>query len=207
MGKAKSKKHQKKTTQPVRKPKALTRKEQRKEQRKLFKQEKHIFHLKKHGKTLPEIAPDGPIKPEHKVDPVQRQKEKDAKKKEKDEKFKKAQDKQRKLQMELANQEEEQTIKKLEKQLKLNKRKTKGLPASFKEDGLDYLLDVLDADTLQNLGSDDESDLVNTNYTRRHLLQVCSPAPSPQWLDLPRPMQNTEKFNVKTSFYVSYILR
>ena len=62
--------------------------------------------------------------------------------------------------MAAANEKEEQTIKKLEKQLKLNKRKTKGLPASFKEDGLDYLLDVLDADNLQNLGSDDESDLV-----------------------------------------------
>lgn len=49
-----------------------------------------------------------------------------------------------------------QTIKKLEKQLKLNKRKTKTLPTSFKDDGLDYLLDVLDPENLQNLDSDDE---------------------------------------------------
>ena len=104
-----------------------------------------------------------PLPPQTIVPPTP--KEKEVKKKEKDEKFRKAQEKQRKLQMELANQEEEQTIKKLEKQLKLNKRKTKGLPASFKEDGLDYLLDVLDADTLQNLGSDDDSDMVTSAST------------------------------------------
>lgn len=52
-----------------------------------------------------------------------------------------------------------QAIKKLEKQLKLKKRKGKGLPTSFKEDGLDYLLDVLDPEKLQNLDSDDDEEM------------------------------------------------
>jgi len=56
-----------------------------------------------------------------------------------------------------------QAIKKLEKQLKLNKRKGKGLPASFKDDGLDYLLDALDPDKLQNVESDDEDFATVTN--------------------------------------------
>ena len=42
-----------------------------------------------------------------------------------------------------ANREDDKTIKELEKQLHLNKRKKKGtLPASFKEDGLDCILDA-----------------------------------------------------------------
>lgn len=45
--------------------------------------------------------------------------------------------KQRKQQLLEANAEEDQTIRKLEKQLKLNKRKTKAVPKSFSEDGLD----------------------------------------------------------------------
>ena len=40
-----------------------------------------------------------------------------------------------------ANLEEDRIIKKLEKQLKLNKRKKKTIPKSFAADGLDYLLD------------------------------------------------------------------
>lgn len=40
-----------------------------------------------------------------------------------------------------ANLEEDKIIKKLEKQLKLNKRKKKTIPKSFAADGLDYLLD------------------------------------------------------------------
>ena len=161
MGKPKSKKNQKKLNQQqLRKPKVLTRKEQRKEKRKLEKQVKHNHYQLKYGKTAPkESDPEVTQNPE-KIDPVQRQKEKELIKKSKDEKMKKAQEKQRKIQMAVANEEEEKTIKKLEKQLKMNKRKTKGLPASFKEDGLDYLLDVLDADTLQNMDSDDDSEMV-----------------------------------------------
>lgn len=52
--------------------------------------------------------------------------------------------KQRHKQMIEANWEEDKNIKKLEKQLKLNKRKTKSIPKTFAEDGLDckYLIDI-----------------------------------------------------------------
>lgn len=43
----------------------------------------------------------------------------------------------RKKQMIAANEEEDKNIKKLEKLLKLNKRKSKSLPKSFTDDGLD----------------------------------------------------------------------
>ncbi|CAL1287966.1 unnamed protein product [Larinioides sclopetarius] len=51
----------------------------------------------------------------------------------------------RKKQLLEANKEEEKTIKRMEKLLKLNKRKKKKLPSSFKDEGLDYLLDVIES--------------------------------------------------------------
>ena len=39
-----------------------------------------------------------------------------------------------------ANKAEERAIKQLEKQLKMNRRKSKSLPTSFKNDGLDCIL-------------------------------------------------------------------
>ncbi|CAG2057790.1 unnamed protein product [Timema podura] len=72
-------------------------------------------------------------------------------------------------QMKEANEEEDKIIKKLEKQLKLNKRKSKTVPKSFALDGLDYLLEVCDEanrqnvvaaeQNLQDFGSDFEEDL------------------------------------------------
>nr|CAD7571700.1 unnamed protein product [Timema californicum] len=71
--------------------------------------------------------------------------------------------------MKEANEEEDKIIKKLEKQLKLNKRKSKTVPKSFALDGLDYLLEVCDEANRQNVvaaeqnmqdfGSDFEEDL------------------------------------------------
>lgn len=43
----------------------------------------------------------------------------------------------RKRQLIEANAEEDKNIKRLEKQLKLNKRKSKAIPRSFVDDGLD----------------------------------------------------------------------
>ena len=48
--------------------------------------------------------------------------------------------KQRIKQLIRANKDEDKEIKKLEKQLKLNKRKSKSVPKSFAEDGLDCIL-------------------------------------------------------------------
>ncbi|KAK4873571.1 hypothetical protein RN001_012931 [Aquatica leii] len=56
---------------------------------------------------------------------------------------------QRNEQLLSANAEEDRNIKRLEKQLHLNKRKSKSTPKSFIEDGLDYLLEVCDSKNLE----------------------------------------------------------
>uniref|UniRef100_A0A146LKF4 Nucleolar MIF4G domain-containing protein 1 n=1 Tax=Lygus hesperus TaxID=30085 RepID=A0A146LKF4_LYGHE len=61
----------------------------------------------------------------------------------------KAMRKQRNRQLRDANKKEEKTIKLLEKQLKLNKRKNKSIPRSFVDSGLDYILDVCDSSKVQ----------------------------------------------------------
>merc|ERR550519_2768995 len=72
--------------------------------------------------------------------------------------LKRQQKKQRKLQLKVANEEEERNIKMLEKQLGLKKRKSKNLPKAFADDGLDFLLDAVDPDKLENLGDLSDSD-------------------------------------------------
>jgi len=68
------------------------------------------------------------------------------------------QKKQRRRQLTLANEEEMVNIKQLEKQLGLKKRKSKNLPKSFLDDGLDYILDACDSAKLEAMGdiSEDE---------------------------------------------------
>ncbi|KAF6212858.1 hypothetical protein GE061_010568 [Apolygus lucorum] len=61
----------------------------------------------------------------------------------------KAMRKQRNRQLRDANKKEEKTIKLLEKQLKLNKRKNQSVPRSFIDSGLDYILDVCDSSKVQ----------------------------------------------------------
>ena len=60
------------------------------------------------------------------------------------ENIEKEQKQQRVKQLRIANKLEDKNIKKIEKQLKLNKRKSKNLPKSFVDDGLDFLLDICD---------------------------------------------------------------
>ena len=60
------------------------------------------------------------------------------------ENIEKEQKQQRVKQLRIANKLEEKNIKKIEKQLRLNKRKSKNLPKSFVDDGLDFLLDICD---------------------------------------------------------------
>merc|ERR1719369_275674 len=68
------------------------------------------------------------------------------------------QKKQRKKQLNQANEEELKNIKQLEKQLGLKKRKSKNLPKSFLDDGLDYILDACDSAKLGQMNdlSEDE---------------------------------------------------
>ncbi|XP_077592327.1 nucleolar MIF4G domain-containing protein 1 [Stigmatopora nigra] len=66
-----------------------------------------------------------------------------------------------------ANEQEDQEIKKLERVLKLNKRKNKKtLPQSFVDDGLDYILGALDSGTLGAgmYDSDDNMDLAKDKF-------------------------------------------
>ncbi|XP_037135342.1 nucleolar MIF4G domain-containing protein 1 isoform X1 [Syngnathus acus] len=63
-----------------------------------------------------------------------------------------------------ANEQEEREIKKLERYLKLNKRKNKkSIPQSFVADGLDYILGALHSGTYD---SDDNMDLAKDNFER-----------------------------------------
>lgn len=65
-------------------------------------------------------------------------------------KLRKEQQKQRKRRLIQDNIEEDKNLRRLEKQLKLNKRKNKKtLPKSFVDDGLDFLLEVCDGNNLQ----------------------------------------------------------
>jgi nucleolar MIF4G domain-containing protein 1 len=65
-------------------------------------------------------------------------------------KLQKEMNKQRKKQLLQANLEEDRNIKQLEKQLKLNKRKSKSIPTSFATDGLDYLLEACDLENMKS---------------------------------------------------------
>ena len=70
---------------------------------------------------------------------------------------------QRKKMLIEANKEEEENLKKLEKQLNLNKSrkknkdKEKKLPKSFSEDGLSYILDACDGDKLSKFNLEELS--------------------------------------------------
>ncbi|KAK0090494.1 hypothetical protein PV325_013400 [Microctonus aethiopoides] len=87
-------------------------------------------------------------------------------KKEREKRLEIQREKHRKAQLAEDNEKEDRVIKQLEKQLKLNKRKSKSTPKSFAADGLDYLLDFCNDENRklavetekQLLGVDVESD-------------------------------------------------
>uniref|UniRef100_A0A0P5DIJ3 Nucleolar MIF4G domain-containing protein n=1 Tax=Daphnia magna TaxID=35525 RepID=A0A0P5DIJ3_9CRUS len=63
--------------------------------------------------------------------------------------------KQRTKQLKIANKLEDKNIKKIEKQLKLHKRKSKGVPKSFIDDGLDFLLEICDPESRSKLAKEE----------------------------------------------------
>ncbi|XP_066139516.1 nucleolar MIF4G domain-containing protein 1 homolog isoform X2 [Euwallacea fornicatus] len=81
--------------------------------------------------------------------------------------------KQRKKQLLRENEKEDATIRKLEKQLKLHKRKSKSVPQSFVTDGLDYLLEVCDVEYMKNSATA-EQDLndINDNFEEDYILMT-----------------------------------
>ncbi|XP_071942188.1 nucleolar MIF4G domain-containing protein 1-like [Antedon mediterranea] len=130
-----------------------SRKERRKEAKKLKKVKIQAFHTKKQKIQVVEKTEE--------VKSVKKKKKKTVAKKEGNNK--KKEETLKKAQLLEQNEKEDKLIKKLEKSLKFRKKKKtkeKLLPMVFKQDGLDYLLDVCDSEKIKAFeDSDLESDL------------------------------------------------
>ncbi|XP_040583075.1 nucleolar MIF4G domain-containing protein 1 homolog [Lepeophtheirus salmonis] len=127
-----------------------SRKERRKDTRSLKKKLKADRYLRLKGAKTPSISEPEPLVVE-KI-PV--------KKDNKEKKARKEAEKQRRRRLKEDNDLEEANIKQLSKKLGLNKRKSKNpIPKSFLDDGLDFLLNAVDSEKMNNmLLSDEEND-------------------------------------------------
>ena len=134
----------------------LKRKQLRKDKRQAKKTARREFLIKKVKGNRPrsqaddeEIPSDDEVgvkkPPKAKKAVVQKQPSDHDKMKKDMKELKRQQKKQRKTQLLAANEAEEKGIKMLEKNLGLKRRKSKNLPKSFLDDGLDYLLDACDS--------------------------------------------------------------
>ncbi len=136
---------------------ALSRKAKRKEERKLKKQKKQDFMLRRFGKTTKAEEQ------QTKRDNIAKKRQEDEAKRlaaqlEKSRKAEREREKSKRKRLKEENEAEEKTLKTLEKKLKMNKRKSGGLPKSFTEDGLDFLLDACDTEKLQNWREEEEEE-------------------------------------------------
>nr|XP_022910395.1 nucleolar MIF4G domain-containing protein 1 homolog isoform X2 [Onthophagus taurus] len=152
-----------------------SRKEIRKAGRKLKKQKKQEYYTNR--KNVEKIKGNEPIldknvdknfkaqKQEFKEKPIQYDKFKEIQKDRiKQDKLKKEMSKQRNRQLQDANIEEDRNIKRLEKQLKLNKRKTKAIPKSFVSEGLDYLLEICDGEMKNAISAEQQFKEANDDF-------------------------------------------
>ncbi|XP_061521732.1 LOW QUALITY PROTEIN: nucleolar MIF4G domain-containing protein 1 [Phycodurus eques] len=158
----------------LRSVKRKSRKELRKEKRKLKKARMKSHYQGKMTGNLPSGDAEQAVTPRkqmenggNKKDEVKKGPKTNVKKpKVAPKKTNKLQESRKKALLE-ANEQEDREIKKLERYLKLNKRKNKkSLPQSFVADGLDYILSALDSDTLASgmYDSDDNMDLAKDNF-------------------------------------------
>ncbi|XP_062579126.1 nucleolar MIF4G domain-containing protein 1-like, partial [Saccostrea cucullata] len=140
-----------------------SRKQRRKDERKLKKARKHAYRC---GRELPNMqtwtkSKEDAIKTDTKKKSLQKLKEKKKKQKARMKEMKKMKEKEeidsRKQQLMEDNKKEDRMLKQLEKNLHLNKRKSKNLPQAFVNDGLDFLLDALDKSP-EDMEDDDYSD-------------------------------------------------
>ncbi|CAH1776366.1 unnamed protein product, partial [Owenia fusiformis] len=140
-----------------------SRKDQRKEDRKMKKARKNAFM---HREPMPVLHNDKIISPIEleKINEKKREKRKKERTRQKAKKIRQKESEAREAE-ELkkqglieANKQEDKVIKQLEKQMKLNKRKGKGLPASFIDDGLDFILDACDSEKLTAMLDADDID-------------------------------------------------
>nr|XP_022293995.1 nucleolar MIF4G domain-containing protein 1-like isoform X1 [Crassostrea virginica] len=134
----------------TKKDSTFSRKKKRKEERKLKKARRHAFRC---GRQLPTMEmwmekKEDTSKFDTKKKSLQKLKEKKKKQKAKLKEVKKLKEREerdsRKEQLMDDNVKEDRMLKQLEKNLRLNKRKSKNLPQAFVNDGLDFLLDSLD---------------------------------------------------------------
>nr|XP_054766805.1 nucleolar MIF4G domain-containing protein 1-like [Lytechinus pictus] len=132
----------------------MSRKRRRKESRKMKKARKHAFLS---GKDLSTVGEEkkkkSTNKPKSEKKSAPTQVSKTAEKKAmREEKLKREKEEQRKRELLAANEDEEKNIRRLEKGLNFRKkRKTKEkiTPTAFKDDGLDYLLDIVNPQILE----------------------------------------------------------
>ncbi|XP_063964837.1 nucleolar MIF4G domain-containing protein 1-like [Lytechinus pictus] len=132
----------------------MSRKQRRKESRKMKKARKHAFLS---GKDLSTVGEEkkkkSTNKPKSEKKSAPTQVSKTAEKKAmREEKLKREKEEQRKRELLAANEDEEKNIRRLEKGLNFRKkRKTKEkiTPTAFKDDGLDYLLDIVNPQILE----------------------------------------------------------
>ncbi|KAK9883544.1 hypothetical protein WA026_001719 [Henosepilachna vigintioctopunctata] len=132
----------------------LSRKQLRKEKRTEKKVRKNEYYSKRQKFAVISKQSDQnvntieePITQVHSSNNVEQLVRKEQKKQKK---LQKEMTSQRNKQLKLANEDEDRNIKKLEQQLKLNKRKSKTVPKSFSEDGLDFLLELCDPDKMNS---------------------------------------------------------
>ncbi|KAG5320029.1 NOM1 protein, partial [Acromyrmex heyeri] len=148
-----------------------TRKQLRKEKRQQKKISRAMFYQKKKSKNQSEqileisrIDNDKFMKIKEKNNTEQvlsTQK----RQKPKEERMEKNVKKQKITQLKQANLDEDKAIKQLEKQLKLNKRKSKSVPKSFISDGLDYLLDFCNSENRSHI-VETEKQLLETGLSK-----------------------------------------
>lgn len=159
----------------LKKDTTFSRKQKRKEERKLKKARRHAFRC---GKLLPTLQTwmekkEDTSKFKTKKKPLEKLKEKKKKQRAKSKELKKHKEKEerdnRKEQLLDDNRKEDKMLKQLEKNLRLNKRKSKTLPQAFVNDGLDFLLDVLDkpSEDLENLEDEEYASDENTGIGKR----------------------------------------
>lgn len=138
-----------------------SRKQTRKDMRKQKKARKHEYYTNRNKSGKYALNPSNssvettkiklPVVKDNvkKTDNTDFKKNVHAKEKREQAKLQKDMAKQRKKQLHMANEDEDRNIKSLEKQLGLNKRKSKSTPKSFVEDGLDYLLEMCDSGNMK----------------------------------------------------------
>ena len=192
----------------IEKKKELSRKELRKNIRKMKKLKKQEFFLqKKKGEVEAEkpskvtfsknadIQKDKVIKTAEvktKAKPPEKTKSQLLQEQQKKDKLKREQVQRRKKQLIIANRVEDKEIKRIEKQLKFNKRKSKAIPKCLVDDELDYLLEMCDPDRRSEIVKE-EFDYADNDLGFEEDLAFVTSKDMPEELINPKSKKSTQK--------------